>query len=855
MSTLSTLVVRLVGDAGGFNSMMQGAAQTVQRAGQQMSSAGASMTRNVTLPIAGIGTAAVLMGNQFNSGMANVISLVPDAADEIAGLRGDVQDLAVEMGQSTGDMTAGLYQVVSAFGYSADSMDLLRISAMAGAAGLATTTDAINLVSAVTRSYGDTSVEAAQKASDLAFVTVQMGQTNFPELAASIGRVTPLAASLGVAQEELFAVMASGSGVTGQTAEVSTQLRGVLQSLMAPTDAMTGLLESMGYASGSAMLADLGLMGSIQAITGAAAAAGVPLQDYIGSIEGQTLAIALAGPLADDYSSKLAAMGNAAGATQMAFDAQTQGVNAAGFAMQQAAIQMQVVGQELGNALAPAVLAILPLFQQFVSWIQGLVAHFTALDPQTQAIILGVIGFAAALGPLLMVLGPIVTGLGTLLTVVGALVSPIGLVIAAVVALGAAVVAHFGGVQETITAVSTFVQGVLAGLASFVQGNGVEMGGFVTEAWQTIQSIISGVAAAVQSIVETVFSAIAGFIDSHGAEISAFMQSTWSMIQTIIQTALAIIQATVVPALAAIAGFISSHGAEIQAVVEFVWNAISTIITVVLASIQGTLQAVLAIIRGDWDGAHQALQASGEAIWTAIANFIGPLINSLANTIAEALTSIRNHFQAKLDAARAIAIGAFNNMVAGVVGKATELRDRVVAIIINMRDQIFGIADGLTGGMFSRGAAFVTRFADGVMSALRSAIDAARALAQQLADLLPGSDARTGPLSRLGAMGAAFPMRFAEGIYGATDQAVSAAERMAAQMAGGVTTSEAGLGRLTPATARIGAAVGGPVTVNISGPWYVREEADIERIAAAVAEVLGRRAATNRRMNVGWAVE
>ena len=38
--------------------------------------------------------------------------------------------------------------------------------------------------------YGDTSAAAVAKASDLALLTVRLGQTTFPELAASIGRVT-----------------------------------------------------------------------------------------------------------------------------------------------------------------------------------------------------------------------------------------------------------------------------------------------------------------------------------------------------------------------------------------------------------------------------------------------------------------------------------------------------------------------------------------------------------------------------------------------------------------------------------------------------------------------------------------
>ncbi|MBK8211575.1 MAG: phage tail tape measure protein [Rhodospirillales bacterium] len=382
-----------------MRSSLDDASSMVSRAGQSIGAVGGSMTAKVTLPLVGIGTAAVVMGNQFNSGMANVISLAPEAADQIAGMSSGVQDLAVEMGASTSDMTGGLYQVVSAFGLAGESLDLLETNAMAATAGLATTEEAIALTSAVTKGYGDTTAEAVQHAADLALKTVQMGQTKFPELAASIGAVTPLAAALGVTQEELFGTMATATGVTGNAAAVSTQFRGVLQSLMSPTDAMSGLLSEMGFASGEAMMQQLGLQGTIDTITAAATASGQPLQAYIGSIEGQTLAMALAGPQADTFGQKLAEMQNAAGTTQAAFDAQTQGINA----------------------------------------------------PKTQGIILAVVGLAAALGPVLMVLGPIVSGIGAVGAVIGALASPIGIIIAAVGLLAAAWVTDFGGIRTMVT--------------------------------------------------------------------------------------------------------------------------------------------------------------------------------------------------------------------------------------------------------------------------------------------------------------------------------------------------------------------------------------------------------------------
>jgi TP901 family phage tail tape measure protein len=355
MSILTSLVVKLVGDISEFTTDMDSAAAKLSDTGKSMTQIGQGMTKNMTLPLVGAAGASLYFSTKFNAGMANVASLGQEAQDSVANWKPLVQDMAISVGKSTDDMTEGLYNVVSAFGVADDTLEVLDINARAATAGLSTVTEAIDLTSAVTKAYGDTSAEAVQKVSDLALTAVQLGQTTFPELASSVGLVTPLMNELGGSQEELFAVMATATGVTGGASQVATQLRGVLQSLMAPTGAMADLMSDLGFESGQAMIDNLGLHGAMTEIVKAAEAAGQPLQKYIGSIEGQTLALALTGAQADTYAEKLEAMSNAAGATDMAFAAQTDGINKAGFAMQQARVQAAVWAQQIGDELIPVV--------------------------------------------------------------------------------------------------------------------------------------------------------------------------------------------------------------------------------------------------------------------------------------------------------------------------------------------------------------------------------------------------------------------------------------------------------------------------------------------------------------------
>lgn len=450
MATIATLALRITGNASGLKSALSEARSSVESAASTMQSVGGSLTAGVTLPLLGMGLAAVKASTDFNAGMANVASLgVP--IERVNEFKGAVQEMSVALGKSTTDLSDGLYQVISAFGDSADTVEVLEINAAAGAAGLATTTDAINLTSAVTKAYGDTSAGAVQQVSDLAFQTAKLGQTTFPELAASIGRVAPLAATLGVGMEEMFGTMATFTGVTGSASEVSTQLRGVLQALMAPTESMSVLMAGLGFESGSAMVAQLGLQGSIEAIVGAAESTGAPLQAFIGSIEGQTLALAATGGQAATFAEKLAAMGQATGATDEAFAAQTEGVNALGFEWAQLQARLDVFVQKMGNALGPALMAGLVALEPLVAQVEGLATAFVNLDPGTQSMLLGLAGVAVAAGP-------VIGALGFVATAVAAIASPVGLVLVAVALLGAAWATNFLGIRDITVQVWAGIQ-------------------------------------------------------------------------------------------------------------------------------------------------------------------------------------------------------------------------------------------------------------------------------------------------------------------------------------------------------------------------------------------------------------
>lgn len=374
------------------------------QSGNTMRSVGTSILP-ISAAMSAVGIAGIKMATDLNASMANVASLIPGSTARVIELKQAVQDMSIATGKSTDDLAGGLYEVISAFGNTAESAKILEINARAAVAGVASTSEAIALTGAVTKGYGDTTAAAVEKVSDLALLTVRLGKTNFPELASSIGRVTPLAAALKVTQEELFGAMATFTGVTGGAAEVSTQLRGVLQSLMAPTDEMSALMAKLGVSSGETMIQQFGLQGTINKVVEAAKASGQPLQEYLSSIEGQTLALAATGGQAADFTSKLAQMKTAAGTTTQAFDEQTKGVNAAGFQFTQLKNELTVMAQNLGDALIPRLMEGAQALKPFWEMAKEAVSWFSALPEPVKTAAAAAALIVAISAPTLMAIG------------------------------------------------------------------------------------------------------------------------------------------------------------------------------------------------------------------------------------------------------------------------------------------------------------------------------------------------------------------------------------------------------------------------------------------------------------------
>lgn len=538
-----------------------------------------------TAAVVKLGVDAVKSAAAFEQQMANVATLLDGTKEQVANRIGELGDdvLAVsnKTGVATDELTDGLYQIISAVGDSEDAITQMELAAKAAKAGGAETTDAINLLTAVTKGYNDTSGEAFQKASDLAFETVKLGQTSFPELASSIGKVIPLASALGVEQEELFGSFAALTGVTGSTAEVSTQMKAVISGLMQPTKQMTDALNALGYANADAALESLGFNGLLQSLKSTMGDDVQATAKLFSSVEAQTAILALAGAQSEDLTNKTLAMYDAQNATEKAFEAQTDTLE----------YTIQVIKNLGKNFLTSIGRKILPVVKSVAE--QLLPAIETGLDnimPLFDSI------YAAA-SPLINIIGDyIATILPILQSEMESVKGVFGLIQPILENIGTKLGPVFQKVFTKITEVFQDLQPVF--------------GDFISNLFPAIGECID----ALLPIVETVLSVLSPILDMVGQLVKSLLPALTSIIQFLM------------PVIKVLASVFS----------EYLGNAISYIMPIIQNIVNvfsGICDFITNVFAGNWSAAWDNVVSIFQNYFQAIVGYAKAPINAVVSII------------------------------------------------------------------------------------------------------------------------------------------------------------------------------------------------------------------------------
>ena len=301
----------------------------------------------------------------FARTLADLQSLLPGQTARVEELGAGIRKLAVEYGADAEVLSRATYQIISAVGDGADTLDRLALAQQVATAANTDAATAFDLLSAVTLAYGDASIGAQRKVADLAFTAVQFGKTTLPEVAAAVGRAAPAFAALGVSQEELFGLVGALSGVTGSTAEAMTQLAAITAAMTKRTDGMNAAFGKLGVKTAKDLISKRGLVGALRDLRATTDGTAESLGELLGREEAMRAANAITGASAQRVTDSLAAAGRAAGSGAKAFRAAQEGAGRAAIELDKlnvrAAELQRGIGDRVAEPLAKAKLAALGL--------------------------------------------------------------------------------------------------------------------------------------------------------------------------------------------------------------------------------------------------------------------------------------------------------------------------------------------------------------------------------------------------------------------------------------------------------------------------------------------------------------
>lgn len=263
----------------------------------------------------------------FEQAMAKANTMANKSGGEFKALEGQIKSLGNEIPMLRDEIAGGLYQVISNGVPEDNWIDYLKKSTKAAVGGVADLGQTVTVTATLIKNYG-MSWDAAGAIQDKIQMTAKNGVTSFEQLAQSLPRVSGSASQLGVEMNELMAVFATSTGVTGNTSEVSTQLAAVLNSLIKPTSEATAAADAMGIKFDAASVKACGgfrnflveLDASVQAY---AASSGQLAETIYGQLFGSAEALRLLGSLTgeqkDKFADNIAAMEGSAGTIDEAY--------------------------------------------------------------------------------------------------------------------------------------------------------------------------------------------------------------------------------------------------------------------------------------------------------------------------------------------------------------------------------------------------------------------------------------------------------------------------------------------------------------------------------------------------------
>ena len=414
----------------------------IKGVGENLTSIGGTLTRNVTLPLAGAGAAALTVAANFDEGMGKVQAISGATGEDLDKLRDKAREMGSKTKFSASEAADAMSYMAMAGWKTGDMLDGIEgIMNLAAASGedLATTSD---IVTDALTAFGLKASDSAHF-SDILAAASSNANTNVSLMGETFKYVAPVAGALGISAEdtaEAVGLMAN-AGIKGSQA--GTSLRSILTRLATDAGASSKSLGALGV-----LTEELGV--EFYDANGKVRDFGDILKDArkqwktlseedasrfakkIAGEEGISAWLSMMNAAPEDIAKLSGAISNCDGAAEKM--AATMQNNLKG--------QLTVLKSQAEELAIGFGTQLMPVAQDLVGLASSAVQGFSGLNDGTKKFIVYA-GLAAA------AMGPLTTGIGSVVTAGGKLVSTVGTMATAFSTAGGGI----AGVGSALTAV------------------------------------------------------------------------------------------------------------------------------------------------------------------------------------------------------------------------------------------------------------------------------------------------------------------------------------------------------------------------------------------------------------------
>lgn len=489
---------------------------------------GGLLSRNVTLPIVGVGAAAVKTATDFEQGMSQVQALSGATGSDFEALR----DKAIEMGAKTkfsARESADAFTYMAQAGWKTDEMlsGVEGTMALAAASGedLASTT---SIVTSSLTAFGLGAEDAGRFADVLARAAADTN-TNVSEMGNAFEYVAPVAGSLGYSIEDVAVAMGimADNGIVAQRA--GTSLRSLFTNLVHPVGQSADAVEALGIsvenADGTMKPLSQTLVELRQKFSGLSEAEQAQYAAMLAGQEGMSGLLAIINASDADFQSLTDSINNASGSAEEMADVMMD--NTAG-AVEQLRGALESAGILIGEKLTPYI-------RQLAEWITGLVERFNSLSEEEQDQIVKFALIIAAIGPVLLILSKVVSIVTTVIKAFKLLKRTMTTTkesVELVKAGYAGLATQMGGIPKLVAGISTGFGGMLVPIMAVVAVVAVLVGAFAT-LWKTNEEFrdnMVGIWNSIKTSIDNFFDGVVERINALGFDfenITEVIKAAW----------------------------------------------------------------------------------------------------------------------------------------------------------------------------------------------------------------------------------------------------------------------------------------------------------------------------------------